>query len=65
MTLTPVHPQNPPKDFNQEGTSFVATSVDLKEGKRNKAGLLVFEGYPDFHPNLTPKQVIQAGSFGG
>ncbi len=29
------------------------------------AGRLVFEDHSDFRPNLTPKQVIRAGSFGG
>ena len=29
------------------------------------AGRLVFPGYADFRPNLTPKEVLQAGSFGG
>ena len=29
------------------------------------AGLLTFPGFPVFKPNLTPKQVIQAHSFGG
>lgn len=33
--------------------------------KRNKAGYLVFEDYPEFRPNLTPAEVIQKGSFGG
>ncbi|XP_076445586.1 uncharacterized protein LOC143283287 [Babylonia areolata] len=32
---------------------------------RNKKGELVFEGAPDFRPNMTPKEVMQAGSFGG
>ncbi|KAK9809387.1 hypothetical protein WJX73_000283 [Symbiochloris irregularis] len=59
-------PTEPPKAFlMKEGSSLVATSVDLKEGKRNKDGFLVFDGHPEFKPNLTPKQVIQAGSFGG
>lgn len=35
----------------------MATSVDVKEGKRNKDGFLVFEGHPEFKPNLTPKCV--------
>lgn len=30
-----------------------------------KLGHLIFQDFPDFTPNLTPKQVIQAGSFGG
>ena len=33
--------------------------------KRNAAGELVFPDFPAFRPNLTPKEVMQAGSFGG
>lgn len=33
--------------------------------KKNKYGELVFQDYPDFKPNLTPKEVITSGSFGG
>jgi len=29
------------------------------------AGRLVFPDFPDFQPNLAPKQVLQAGAFGG
>ncbi|CAM9665409.1 unnamed protein product [Phaeothamnion confervicola] len=32
---------------------------------KNKDGSLVFEDHPEFTPNLTPKEVLQAGSFGG
>lgn len=44
-----------------------ATELDERQSlpKRNKAGELVFRDYPDFRPNLTPKEVLQAGSFGG
>jgi hypothetical protein len=33
--------------------------------KRNKDGYLIFPDYPEFKPNLAPKEVFQAGSFGG
>lgn len=33
--------------------------------KKNAKGYLVFPDYPNFRPNLTPKEVMQMGSFGG
>lgn len=33
--------------------------------KRNRKGELLFEDYPEFRPNLTPRQIFQMGSFGG
>ena len=33
--------------------------------ERNSAGDLIFLDYPNFRPNLTPKEVLQMGSFGG
>lgn len=30
-----------------------------------KGKVIVFEDYPEFRPNLTPKQIFQLGSFGG
>lgn len=32
---------------------------------RKKNGVIVFNDAPDFVPNMTPKEVLQAGSFGG
>lgn len=33
--------------------------------KRNNKGELIFDDCPDMRPNMTPKEVLQAGSFGG
>lgn len=38
---------------------------NTSEIKRNEKGQLVFKDYPEFTPNMTPKEVLQAGSFGG
>lgn len=33
--------------------------------KRDKDGYLIFTDYPQFRPNLTPKQIFEVGAFGG
>lgn len=58
----PLPTYNPPAD---PPAAQVAPSFDPREGRRDAQGRLVFADRPDFRPNLTPKQVIQAGSFGG
>lgn len=33
--------------------------------KKNQKGEVVFKDYPEFRPNLTPRDIIKLGSFGG
>ena len=33
--------------------------------QRDKQGKLIFPEFADFKPNMTPKEVLQSGSFGG
>ena len=33
--------------------------------RKNKYGEIVFKDYPEFRPNLTPREIFKAGSFGG
>ncbi|KAG7170048.1 hypothetical protein Hamer_G012272 [Homarus americanus] len=40
-------------------------TLTASEPTRNTRGELVFDDEPEFLPNLTPKEVLQAGSFGG
>lgn len=33
--------------------------------KKNKSGEIIFPGFPEFRPNLTPREIFMYGSFGG
>lgn len=58
IALYTVPPKEPPRDI-------VIYKERKKVPKKNKYGQLVFKDFPNFTPNLTPKEIIQAGSFGG
>ena len=32
---------------------------------RNRKGEITFADYPEFRPNMSPKEMFKAGSFGG
>ena len=61
--------QNSKKKKSNENTVADLPTTSRGKGdsciKRDKFGKLVFEDYPEFRPNMTPKEVMQAGSFGG
>lgn len=49
----------------KNSTESGSEETSYKEPKRNKKNELIFEDNPDFRPNLSPKEVLQLGSFGG
>lgn len=41
------------------------TGTRSRKQRRQADGTLVFADYPDFRPNLTPREIFKLGSFGG
>tara|TARA_B100001063_G_scaffold247188_1_gene291132 strand:+ start:5239 stop:6315 length:1077 start_codon:yes stop_codon:yes gene_type:complete len=56
------------KKYKKKGMK-VTRKVSLKGGgkvkPRKSGGKIIFEDYPEFRPNLTPRQIFKMGSFGG
>ncbi|XP_051749857.1 uncharacterized protein zgc:113208 [Ctenopharyngodon idella] len=50
------------KDYKKNNSDGGKNASEIK---RNENGQLVFKDHPEFTPNMTPKEVLQAGSFGG
>jgi len=49
----------------EESSKKIKPIDGWEKPKRNKKGEILFDDYPDFRPNKSPKQVIRLGSFGG
>ncbi|XP_073716864.1 uncharacterized protein [Misgurnus anguillicaudatus] len=53
-------------DWSEDKTTKLSDGDNnTSEVERNEKGQLVFKDQPAFTPNMTPKEVLQAGSFGG
>ena len=35
------------------------------DAKKTRYGEIMFKDFPDFRPNLTPREIFKMGSFGG
>ena len=49
----------------KEAALLLPSSLRLDLDNRDPRGGIIFKDHPSFRPTLRPKDVIQAGSFGG
>ena len=55
-----------PKGFSQkQHCKYGRKKGGATTQKRKSTGVIVFKDYPDFTPNLTPREIFKLGSFGG
>jgi len=58
--------QSKKQKLSQSNTFKTITYTSIKPTREShKYGKLKFKDYPEFTPNLTPKDILQMGSFGG
>lgn len=58
-------PKEVKKVREDESAEFVLKGNKQSIPNRNKNGEFVFPDYPTFRPNLSPEEILRAGSFGG
>lgn len=65
MTRTPYDPRAPPETCRKSALSLPSKALGKNVKRHATRGHLVFADRADFTPNLTPAQVIAAGTWGG
>ena len=53
------------KRLRNKTKKIITKKNKMSKKPKKKNGAIFFEDYPDFRPNLTPRQMFKLGSFGG